>query len=327
MALTVLEYIRSDVWTLPRACLERLAGEFPDVRVISPADERELAERLPEADVVLGPAVRRTNIARAGRVRWIQLTAAGVASFLFPELIDSPIVVTSGRGLHARAMAEHTLGVMLAFVRQLHLARDAQRERRWTQAELWHAGAGFGELDGATVGLVGFGAVGHAIAGLLGRLGLEVIAVRRHPAADPAPARAQWGLERLPELAARADWLVLVAPGTAETRGMLSRELLSRMKPTARVVNLGRGSLVDEPALIEALRAGRIAGAALDVFATEPLSADSPLWEMPQVILTPHVSGVGPRYWERSVELFARNLHHFQRGEPLENVVDKRAGY
>jgi phosphoglycerate dehydrogenase-like enzyme len=154
-----------------------------------------------------------------------------------------------------------------------------------------------------------------------------VVAVRRHPSDDPAPARAQWAAERLPELASQVDWLIVVAPATAETRGLVSRDLLARMKPTARIVNLGRGALVDEPALIDALRAGRLAGAALDVFATEPLPADSPLWDLPQVILTPHVSGVGPRYWERSIELFARNLHRFQRGEPLENVVDKRAGY
>ena len=325
--LTVLEFIRHDVWTLPRTCVERLEREFPDVRVLSPADQAAVDEALPGADIVLGPAVRAHNFARASRLRWIQLTAAGVSGFLFPALIESPVIVTSGRGLHARAMAEHTLGVMLAFVRQLHLARDAQREARWTQAELWQAGTGFGELAGSTVGLVGFGAVGSAIARTLGALGIEVIAVRRRPAADPAPAREQWGLDRMNELLARADWLVLAAPATAETRGMLSRAAFARMRPGARLVNLGRGSLVDEPALIEALERGTLAGAALDVFADEPLPPESPLWRMPQAIVTPHVSGVGPRYWERSIDLFARNLRAFVAGRPLENVVDKRAGY
>jgi phosphoglycerate dehydrogenase-like enzyme len=325
--LTVLEFIRHDVWTLPPTCMQTLAQRFPDVRFTSPRDQAAVDAALPDADVVLGPAVRAHNLARATRLRWIQLTAAGVSGFLFPALVESPVIVTSGRGLHAAAMAEHTAGVMLAFTRQLHLARDAQREARWTQAGLWHAGTGFGELAGTLVGFVGFGAVGQAIARTLGMLGTRVVAVRRRPAPDPAPAAEQWGEDRLDELIGIVDWLVLVAPATPATRGLLSRERLARMKPAARIINLGRGSLVDEPALIEALEHGRIAGAALDVFAEEPLPEASPLWRMPQVILTPHVSGVGPRYWERSIALFERNLRAFLDGRPLENLVDKQAGY
>ncbi len=326
-ALTVLEFIRHDVWTLPPTCMETLTRRFPDVRFVSPEDAPAADRALPEADIVLGPAVRAHNFERARRLQWLQLTAAGVSGFLFPALIESPVIVTSGRGLHAAAMAEHTAGVLLAFVRQLHLARDAQRDRRWVQSELWRAGAGFGELAGARVGLVGFGAVGRRIAETLRALGMHVTAVRRHPEADPAPAEAQWGVELMDELFATSDWVVLVAPATEETRQLASRGRLFAMKPGARLVNLGRGALVDEPALIDALTEGRLAGAALDVFADEPLPAASPLWAMPQVILTPHVSGVGPRYWERSIELFARNLEAYRAGRPLENVVDKRAGY
>jgi len=328
-SLTVLEFIRDPeaVWNLPRRLVEGLEREFPSVRFLAPLDRAEADRLLPAADVVFGWAVRAENFALAKRLRWIQVGAAGVGPLLFPALVESPVILTNGRGLHAASMAEHTLGVMLAFVRKLHLARDAQRDRRWLQRELWSEPPAFGQLAGATLGLVGFGAVGTAIGVRARALGLTVVAVRRRPAPDPAPAHEQWGIERLPELLARADWLVIAAPHTPETRGLIGRAELARMKSGAVLVNLGRDALVDQAALIEALEHGRLAGAALDVFEHEPLDPESRLWSLPQVIVTPHISGLGPRYWERSVELFAGNLRAFLAGQPLVNVVDKRAGY
>jgi phosphoglycerate dehydrogenase-like enzyme len=271
--------------------------------------------------------VKPENFASASRLEWIQVTAAGVGHVLFPELVESEVVLTNGRGLHSVAMAEHTIGVMLAFVRKLHLARDAQRERRWTQHEMWGGSPRFGELGGTTLGLVGLGSIGTAVAERARALGQHVIAVRRHPHADPTPANEQWGVDRLDELMARSDWIVLAAPLTSETRGLITAEHIGRMKRDAVLINLGRGGLVDEPALIAALEQGKIGGAALDVFRREPLDEKSPLWSMPNVIVTPHISGLGPRYWGRATDLFAANLRLFLAGEPLLNVVDKRAGY
>jgi len=327
--LRVLEFIRDrdDVWNLPPAALDRLRREFPDVTFDTPRDRAEADRAVAEADVVLGNAVRPENFDSAKRLRWIQVTAAGVGHMLFPELLESDVVVTNGRGIHAVAMAEHTMGVLLTFVRKLHLARDEQNRKRWTQRELWAGTPEFGALGGRTLGLVGFGSAGEEIARRARALGMRVIAVRRRPQHEPAPADEQWGPERLPDLLARADFLVLATALTAGTRGLIGREQLARMKPEVILVNLGRGGLVDEEALIESLREGRIAGAALDVFRDEPLPESSPLWEMPQVIVTPHISGLGPRYWERAVDLFARNLRAWRAGEPLINVVDKRAGY
>ena len=327
--IRVLEYVRSSeaVWTLPRTHTEALSRAFPEVEFVSPATREEVDAQLPDADVVLGWAVRRENFSRASRLRWIQVTAAGVGPLLFPELVESPVVVTNGRGLHAQSMAEHALGVILMFARKLHLARDAQREGRWIQKELWHAPTPFAQLDGSTLGLVGLGNIGRALAQRARSLGMRVLAVRPHPAAHPAPADEQWGLERFDELIERADWLVLAAPLTHDTRRMMGAEQLARMKPSAVLINLGRGGLVDESALIRALREQRVAGAALDVFEEEPLPADSPLWGMPQVIVTPHISGLDPHLWERGMDLFERNLRAFLDGRPLENVVDKRAGY
>ena len=328
MALRVLEYVRdpAGVWSLPAEQLDRLRRDFPDVTFISPANREEMISRLPEAEVVFGWAVRPDNFHLARRVRWIHVSAAGVAAALFPTLIASDVVFTNGRGLHAAAMAEHTLGVMLAFARCLHLARDAQREKRWIQSELMQRSA-FLEIGGTTLGLVGFGRVGNAIASRARHFGLHVIAVRRRPVSPPDPAHEQWGRERLLELAARADWLVLAAASTHETEKLIGASALAAMKPGAVLVNLGRGALVDEPALITALQEGGLGGAALDVTAEEPLPPESPLWDMPNVILTPHISGIGPRYWERAVDQFARNLRAYRRSEPLENVVDKRMGY
>ncbi|HEV2105151.1 MAG TPA: D-2-hydroxyacid dehydrogenase [Candidatus Eisenbacteria bacterium] len=325
----VLEYVRyaNSVWNLPAEHVAALARAFPQVRVVR-ADSREEADaRLPEADVVFGYAVTEANFARARRLRWIHSPAAGVGHMLFPALVASGVTLTNARGLHADAMAEHTLGVLLAFARKLHWSRDAQRERRWDQVAQWTEPPFFESLAGSTLGLVGFGRVGTAIAARARALGMRVLAVRRHPAADPAPADAQWGVERLPELLAAADWLVLATPLTADTHGLVGEAELARMKPGARLVNLGRGGLVDEAALAAALAAGRLAGAALDVFATEPLPAESPLWDQREVIVTPHTSGVGPRYWERALAQFSDNLRRYLAGEPLANVVDKRAGY
>jgi phosphoglycerate dehydrogenase-like enzyme len=325
--LTVLEFHRDGIWTLPRAQIDRLRDDFPDLRIEAPPDRAACDALVPEADVVFGWALRRDRFPSARRLRWIHVSAAGVGPLLFPELVESEVVVTNGRGLHALSMAEHTLGVMLGFARRLHLARDAQHAHRWTQKELWLDPPEMGEIHGGTLVLIGLGAVGGAIAPRAAALGLHVIAVRRHPAEDPAPAHEQWGTGRLGEALSRADWVVLAAPLTADTRGLIGARELAAMKPDAVLVNLGRGGLVDEPGLIEALRAGRIGGAALDVFAEEPLPAASPLWDLPNVIVTPHVSGIGPHYWERAVDLFERNLRAWLAGKPLVNVVDKRAGY
>jgi phosphoglycerate dehydrogenase-like enzyme len=325
----VLEWVRfpNGIWNLPRDLALKLATDVAHVKLLTPATREEADVLLPEADVVLGFAVRPANFDRAQRLRWIHSTAASVTGVLFPELVASDVVVTNAKGLHADAMAEHALAMMLAFTRKLHRARDAQRAHEWAQAAMWESSPAIGSLAGATLGLVGLGAIGSGVAVRAKAMGMRVLAVRRRPAADPAPADEQWPVSRLREMLPRVDWLVIAAPHTPETERLIGREELALMKPGARLMNLGRGALVDEAALIEALRSGRLAGAALDVFEREPLPETSPLWDMPEVILTPHTSGLAPRLWERAMEQFVANLRRFIAGEPLENVVDKRAGY
>ncbi|HTR97801.1 MAG TPA: D-2-hydroxyacid dehydrogenase [Candidatus Acidoferrales bacterium] len=325
----VLEWVRhpDGIWNLPRETLAVVAARFPTLAFESPETREAFDAGLPDAEIVLGFGVRPANFASASRLRWIHVTAAGVEGALFPELAESPVLLTSSRGLHASAMAEHVVATMLAFARRLHTARDAQRERRWSQREQWRSEPGFASLAGSTVAIVGFGAIGRAIGAVCRALGLHVVAVRRHAGGDPAPAHECFGPGRLGDALGGCDWLVLCAPLTPETRGMIGAEQIARLKPGARVINVGRGALVDEPALVAALTGRRIAGAALDVMATEPLPPESALWSLPEVILTPHVAGLAPRYWERAMELFAANLTRWLAGEPLAGLVDKAAGY
>jgi phosphoglycerate dehydrogenase-like enzyme len=327
--LCLLEYVRSHdgVWNLPPREVEALRARLPGIRIVSPADPAEVAAMLPEADIVLGFALRRDNFARASRLRWIHVSAAGVGPLLFPELVESDVLLSNGRGLHAVSMAEHALAVILGFYRKLHLARDAQARAEWTQDALWTGLPEFRDLGGATLGLVGLGSVGRAIASRAHALGMRVIAVRRRPGANTEGVAEQWGESRLDDLLAASDVVVLAAPLTTATRSLIGSAQLARMRPHALLVNLGRGALVDEPALIAALERGALAGAALDVTLEEPLPAASPLWAMKQVILTPHISGLGPRYWERAMDMFVEHVEAFREGRPLPNLVNKREGY
>lgn len=327
--LHVVEYIRSHdaVWNLPTGPFDALRDAFPDVTFTRVSSREEADRAIPEADVVYGWAVNRDNFHLAKRLRWIQVTAAGVTPLMFPALVESDVILTNGRGLHSVAMAEHAIGVMLMFVRKLHIARDYQNVRHWAQDVMWADPPPFGTLVDATLGLVGLGSVGGEIATRARAMGMRVIAVRRNPESDGTPADEVWGPDRLGDLMEASDFVILTPPLTDATRGMIGAAEIGRMRPHAVLVNLGRGALVDEKALTQALSTHRIAGAALDVFEKEPLPRDKPLWVMPNVIATPHISGLGPDYWARAVDLFRRNLERFLRDEPLENVVDKRAGY
>ncbi len=327
--LTVLESVRdpAGIWNLPAERLAATAARFPDVRFVRAEGEEHVDVVLRTADIVLGFCLRARHLPIAANLRWVHVTAAGVGGVLFPEFIASPVALTNARGLHAISMSEQAIAMMLMLERRLHRARDAQVAHRWVQAELADDTPAMGELAGRTLGLVGFGEVGRAIAQRARAFEMEVLAVRRHPSHPPEPAHEQWGPDRLPELLARADWLVLVPPLTADTAGLLDARAFALLKPGARLLNLGRGGLVDETAMLRALQSGRLAGAALDVFRDEPLPEGSPLWDHPEVIITPHTAGHGPRYWERAMAQFEANLTRFQAGEPLLNLVDKQAGY
>ncbi len=299
-----------------------------------PAEETEeearasLASNLAEAEVLFTSTVIPPDIAgRAPKLRWVQITAAGVEGLLDSELARSGVTLTTASGIHAVPIGEYVMGAMLSFAKGLPTAMRAQAERTWRPylAE---------ELYGKTVGILGLGAIGSYVAKLAKADGMRVLAIRRSAQqrepgqkAGIADVDELLSPSDLPYLLSQADYLVIAVPLTAESRGLIGEQELQSMKPTARLINISRGAVINETALVRALEEGWIAGAALDVFEQEPLPGDSELWGMDNVILTPHISGGTPVYMERAVELFCDNLRRYLAGEPLRNVVDLQRGY
>ena len=283
-----------------------------------------LAESIAEADAVFAWRSIRELLPevwpKAARLRWIQSASDGVDWLLFPELVESDVVVTNARGVFDQAIAEYVVGLMLAFAKGLVGVIEGQRQGGWRHrpTEL---------LAGKRLLVAGVGPIGRAI-GRAGRdLGMEVREVGRTARAGDDVFEAIGGTDALADAVGWADFVVDALPATPATRHLFEARVFASMRRSARFINVGRGATVDETALIEALRERRIAGAALDVFEREPLPPDSPFWQLPNAIVSPHMSGDFEGWLEAVVRLFVDNLRRFVAGEPLLNVVDKRQGY
>ena len=324
MKVVVAIYSPNEVWTIPASLVDVLRRRFPDITFSHAENEADLVRLIVDADAAFTSVLTAGAFAAATRLKWVHSSAAGVGSMLFPALQASPVVMTNSRGMSAASVAEHAFALILAAVRRLPEAIRAQAAGRWIQTELSRLPV----LQGRTLGIIGLGAIGREVARIGAGFRMRVVGTRRETD-DPVPAGVDEALSPsgLPALLTAADIVVLAAPLTAETRGMIGARELALMKPTAWLVNVARGKLVREAALIEALRAGTIAGAALDVMDHEPLDPASPLWSLPNVILTPHVAGFRADYWDAATALFADNLARFVKSEPLLNQVDKHAGY
>ncbi|MGQ9467788.1 MAG: D-2-hydroxyacid dehydrogenase [Anaerolineae bacterium] len=296
----------------------------PDCEIIPLGPDGKVAGILEGADVLflrwgLNPEATRHLLAHIPNLRWIHTISAGVDHLLFPELRDSDAILTNASGVFNIPIAETVMAYILAVVKRLPEFWAHQRERRWEKLPLR-------ELRDLTVGIIGLGDIGTEVARLCRAFGMRVLGLRRRSAPSDV-ADEVLPPDRLQDLLARSDFVVIAVPLTAETRGMIGRAELAAMKPDAWLINISRGAIVDEEALIEALQAGRIGGACLDVFSQEPLPPESPLWDMPNVIITPHNSWSSPHIEEREIDLFLENLRRYVAGEPLLNVVDKQAGY
>ena len=272
-------------------------------------------------------------LARAPRLAWVHSATSGVERALTPAARERGLIVTNARGVFSRPIAEYVLMMILAVSRRLPQLLELQRERTWQPLE----GA---ELRDVTVGIIGLGSIGRAVGALATAFGCRVVAVRRRPEQGEAVSRGGddpsfgeamldrvGGPETLPQLLGESDFIVLAAPLTPETEDMIDAETLAMVKPGAWLINVARGRLIDERALLRALRDGPLGGAVLDTFREEPLPALSSFYELPNVIVTPHTAWSSGRVLDRSVELFCDNLRRFATGEPLLNVVDPAAGY
>ncbi|HEX6057839.1 MAG TPA: D-2-hydroxyacid dehydrogenase [Gemmatimonadaceae bacterium] len=289
----------------------------------------EVLEAIGGAEAYFGFGISRPLFIEARRLRWVHSAAAGVGSALFPEMRRSDVVLTNSAGVHAVPIAEYVLAGVLHFTRGFDIAIPQQRAGVWDKSPFTALDAPLVELGDCRVLIVGAGGIGRETACRMAPFGASVIGVRRRPALGAPEGFARVvGPDALDDELARADIVVLAAPATPDTEQLLTRGRLALLPRGAIVVNVARGSLLDEAALAEALRAGRLRGAVLDVFQREPLAAESPLWQLPNVLLTPHVAPVSPAgFWRRELALFVGNWEAYVLGEPLRNLVDKQAGY
>ncbi len=301
-----------------------LATEFPGVSFVSLSPTGEVPAEGAGATILLRcamskPQLQRT-IAEAPALRWIHSCAAGFDQLLVPEIAERGLAVTRSAASHHIPISEWVVTYMLLMTKRFPELLQAQREHRWDRLEAE-------ELLGKTVGIVGAGAIGTEVARRCGPMGMRVIATKRSPGPLPLFDDVS-GPEGLPNLLAESDYVVLTCPLTAETRGMIGATQLRMMKPTAFLLNVARGGLIVDDDLIRALREGWIAGAGLDAFTQEPLPADSPLWDVERLIITPHASSSSPAVMARSLEEFIRNLRRYLNDEPLENLLREPAlGY
>ncbi len=303
----------SELWDAPDMIVSRDQGD---------CCSDKFNELLAEAEVLYGFRPPQNVLARAPKLKWFQTMLAGVDHFLDEDIINSRLIVTNMHGLHAAPVGETAFAMMIMLAKHAPFCFKNKQEKRWDRfiPEL---------LRYKTVGIVGLGSIGREIARFSKAFGMKVLATRR--SAKPGQ-RARYvdkllPLDKLPELLSESDYVVLVLPNTSETRGMIGEKELRMMKPTAYLVNVGRGITVDEEKMIRALEEGWIAGAGLDAYTIEPLPLDSKLWELPNVIMSPHVSGRLTNYNEMTNEIFCDNLRRYVNGKRLRNVVNKKRGY
>jgi phosphoglycerate dehydrogenase-like enzyme len=323
--------------------LDQLRDASPGVRVEQETcrSEEEVAAALadrPGIEVLYTFHVPDRICELEPRLKWVQLHSAGVDHLLDSPLMESDVVITTASGIHATPIAEYVMASMLAHRWRVPFWTHCQREARWP-SNRWDLYAR-PELRGSTIGILGYGSIGREVGRLARAFGMRVLALRRSPGKpqdqdvsssaggeEEAVAGRVYGPDALCEMLPECDYVVIALPLTPETRHLFGEEELRAMKSTAYLVNIARGSIVDEAALVRALREGWIAGAGLDVFEEEPLPPDSPLWGMENALISPHVAGFTPRYDERAAQIFAANLARYTSGRPLLNVVDKQVGY
>ena len=315
-------------------CLSEIAGLDPRIRVRDVSDlakaesqgdysrAEEFDGILAETQVVYGLRLPQNLVTRAPKLRWVQVLSAGVDRYLATDIRTSPVTLTNASGIHATPIAEFVMEQMLMFAKRASDCFEMKQTRRWARYTPT-------VLKGKTVGIVGLGKIGRETARLSKAFGMRVMATRR------STRRIGRGLyvdvmlprDELPQLLAESDYVVITLPHTKETTGLIGKRELGAMKPSAFIINIGRGSIIDEGVLITALRENRIAGAGLDVFATEPLPPESPLWDMPNVFISPHVSGGREDYNVHANAVFCNNLRRYLAGQRLLNVVGKQRGY
>jgi phosphoglycerate dehydrogenase-like enzyme len=325
--IAILLHDQFEMWRPPAWFVEKLRMDFPQIEVQYSATKRDDEQALRDADVMIGWSLPPEQLRAAKSLRWIYSITAAVDQFLYPELVSTDIALTNAGSVHGPVVAEHAIAMLLALAKRLPSATRYQQRRKWAMEAIWNEQPRPREVRGANLVLVGLGSIGTEVASMAAALKMHVIGVREHPERGAAGAHEVMGYDALDSAIARADFAVLAAPLTERTRHLIDARRLQLFKPTAFLINVSRGSLLGEAALVKALRDRRLAGAALDVFEQEPLSRWSPLWKMPQVLITPHTAFLTENVWQRHYDVFAADLKRFLEGQPLEHVIGKQCGY
>ena len=297
---------------------EQIRAATQRFRIERATDDRTFAALLPDAEVVAGN-VPRSLFASATRLRWIHSWAAGIDGGLYPELASSDVTLTCSKGNGGIPLAEHVILLMLMLARNVPNVLKAQQEHRWAHAP--HA-----ELTGQTLGIIGLGHSGSDLAAKAKPFHMRILGLRRSDTPDPN-VDAMYGPDRLHDFLAASAWVAVTCPLTPETRHMLGEAEFRAMRRTAYYINISRGAVADPEALLRALKEGWIAGAGLDAHAHEPLPPESPFWDAPNTIVTPHNGATSPLTRQRAIDIFLDNVRRYDQDEPLRNVVDKVAGY
>ena len=327
--MNVLIYFNWPVefWNVPDSHVEILRSRFPDITFTHTSDETEATNAAVTADVIFTSRMSPSTLRNASRLRWIQSSASSVSTLPLNELAAGQIVVTNTRTLQGPPIAEHVMGGLLVLARRYNLTLAAQREARWIQNQM----AGDATpwcLEGKAMTILGMGSIGQETASRARAFGMKIKAVRRRPGQPKPPfVDKVYGPDQLPAALHGCDVLVIAAPFLASTDRLIGDTEISLMNRRALLVNVARGKIVDEAAMISALKSGQLGGAVLDVFDREPLDPASPLWTLPNVVITPHVASLRPNHWDDVIELFSDNLRRFMQGEPLRNLVDVGVGY
>ncbi|MGH9699917.1 MAG: D-2-hydroxyacid dehydrogenase [Candidatus Acidiferrales bacterium] len=321
---------RTSFWQPPREMADAIHARWPEMRVVFLPDAKDLPQEIADTDIYCGVTLRPEQFRIAEKIIWVHSFPASVSAFMFPELRASGIAMTNGRGVQGIPMAEHILGMLIALARRFPDCFRYQQQAHWAQHDLWEGARKetlLRELRGQVLLCIGFGAIGREVARIAQPLAMHIHAVTRSGGGDTALAEKFFTVDRLPEALAEADFVLLAAPETPETHAMMGAREFSSMKNSAYFLNVSRGSLVDEPALIAALQKNAIAGAALDVTSQEPLPPENPLWRLDNVFITPHVSALSSQLWDRQTDLLLQNLEAWFGGRELTNRVDLARGY
>jgi D-2-hydroxyacid dehydrogenase (NADP+) len=328
MKILILIQHRLDLWNTPAWFPKKLKGAFPELEIVALDHYDGVEYELSDTEVLFTISLNPEQFAAARQLKWIHAPSAAVHQFLFPEVVQSSVVVTNSTQVHGPVVTEHVLALIFALAKKIPQAALLQRKKVWGQDAMWNDGPKLREIAQSTLGMVGLGSIGREVAKKASALGMRVIAVRENiEKGRPDGVDAVFAPPDLNQLLAQSDFVVLAPPLTAATDGLMNADRFAAMKPGSYLINVGRGPLVNETALIEALRLGRIAGAALDVFDQEPLPAESQLWDLDNLLITPHTAALTEKLWYRHYELFSENLRRYLAHQPLLFTVDKQRGY